>query len=200
MCTSPFCLQHNCLEEQRIPCCPLSFLCLGPAILACHRVLRTEADRCFATKNRSKGGMNLVGMCRQSPGPRNASQERSIPSVLFPPLVLSKEGRYGQTQYQKREEWAVYATTVRLLLFRPLQVNTMTADLWLSGSPRHLCAPTIKATQSLHSVRPGRDSLYFWCTGIFSTSNEFILCCMSGCVWAFCSTGWKIMSFSEGHL
>lgn len=90
VCTSPFCLQHKCLEERGIPCCPLSLLCAGPAILAWHRVLCTEADGHFATKNRSKGGMSLDGMCRQSPGPRNASEERSTLSVLFPPLVLSK--------------------------------------------------------------------------------------------------------------
>jgi len=32
------------------------------------------------------------------------------------------------------------------------------------------------------------------------TSNEFTLSCTAGCVWAFCSTGQKIMSSSEGYL
>lgn len=169
MCTSPFCLQHNCLEEQRIPCCPLSSPCLGPAILAWHHILCSEADRYFAIKNRSKGGMNLGGVCRQSPGPRNVSEERSILSVLFPLLLLSKEGSYIQRRYWKKSRQ--YKPPVFLLLFRTLQVNTMTADLWLSHSQGYLCAPTTKATQSLQSVRPGRDSLYFWCTAVYSTRD-----------------------------
>lgn len=62
------------------PCCPAS-----PALRL--------SD--FATKYRAKGGMNLGGMCRASPGCRNVCKKRSILS-LFSSLLITSPGQRGK--------------------------------------------------------------------------------------------------------
>lgn len=148
-----------------IPCCPLSFLWFSPAILAWHYILCTQAGRYFATKNRSKGGMNLGGMWRQSPGPRNASDERAILSVLFPPLVLNKEGMYIQTGYEKKSGQCKAPL--------PACCFQILASQHHDSRPLALLLPRVPVCANHQSltVSDQAESPYFCCTGIYSTRD-----------------------------
>lgn len=73
----------------------------------------------------------------------------------------------------------------------------MTVELWLSCSPAHpVCQPS-----KPRSLRPAEILFTSGAPEFLPqeiTSNEFLLRCIMKCVWDFCSTGQKMMSFREG--